>query len=243
MEIPPRTPYAGSLAYTALSGGHQDAIRKGMAARVKMNENAIWDVPYLLIDPHDIGRQYEGIIRINSQSGKGGAAFILEQNYGITLPKAMHPALGELIKNAADAAQRELKSAEILELFEKKWLGTNAPLKVIDLAQTHVDGKDGNSEVVSCRGIIEWNGKQYTIGDKGNGPLDAFVNALKETPVPLFNITAFHEHSVGTGSNTSAMAYIQITEEDGNQYWGVGKSSNIGRAGIEAVVSALNQTK
>jgi 2-isopropylmalate synthase len=243
MEIPLRMPYVGELVFTAFSGSHQDAIRKGMAARTHMEKDAVWDVPYLLIDPHDIGRQYEGIIRINSQSGKGGAAFILEQNYGLTLPKAMHPVLGDVIKEAADTAQRELKPAEIYDIFEKRWLTAQQPLSITDLAETHLEGRKGaaDEEQVVCRGSVVWEGKSYTIGDRGNGPLDAFVAALRATPAPRFNITAFHEHSVGSGSDTSAVAYVQITVEDGRQCWGVGKSSNIGRAGIAAVVSALNQ--
>ena len=245
MEIQPRMPYVGELVFTAFSGSHQDAIRKGMAARAKMDKNAVWDVPYLLIDPHDIGRQYEGIVRINSQSGKGGAAFILEQDYGISLPKAMHPALGDVIKEAADKAQRELKPAEIYDIFEKQWLKKRDLLAIVDLAETHLEGAEGTSteDQSMVRAVVTWKGKQYAIGDKGNGPLDAFANALGKSPAPKFNVTAFHEHSIGTGNNTSAMAYVQITVEDGNQYWGVGKSTNIGRAGIDAIVSALNQSK
>ena len=243
MEIPPRTPYAGELVFTAFSGSHQDAIRKGMAARAKMGKDDLWDVPYLLIDPHDIGRQYEGIIRINSQSGKGGAAFILEEKYGLSLPKAMHPVLGAVVKEAADSAQRELRAEEIYELFEKTWLKADRNLKIVDLSETHVEGKN-DAEVVEttlCRAVVTWKGEQISIGEKGNGPLDAFSTALSQTPAPRFSITAFHEHSVGTGNNTSAVAYVQITTEDGNQYWGAGKSTNVGRAGIDAVVSALNQ--
>ncbi len=243
MPIHPRTPYIGELVYTAFSGSHQDAIRKGMAARANMPENAIWDVPYLPIDPHDIGREYEGIVRINSQSGKGGAAFILEQDYGIMMPKAMHPVFGALIKEAADEAQRELKPGEIYHIFKNKWFGLTNPLKIIDLTETHIDNPDisSESEQVSCRAIVEWKEKQYSIGTTGDGPLDAFVQALHDVPAPWFNITAFHEHSIGSGSDTSAMAYVQITFENGKQVWGVGKSSNVGRAGINAVVSAVNQ--
>lgn len=242
MEINPRTPYVGELVFTAFSGSHQDAIRKGMAARTKMPKNALWDVPYILIDPHDIGRQYEGIIRINSQSGKGGAAYILEQEYGICLPKAMHPALGELIKKAADESQRELDKSEIYNLFVKHWLEAKGNLSIVDLAETHLEGKE-NSESTSCRAVVEWKEKRYSIGKTGNGPLDAFAGALSEIPAPKFSITAFHEHSIGTGNDTSAVAYVQITCEDGNQYWGAGKSTNVGRAGVDAVVSALNQIK
>ncbi len=243
MEINPRTPYVGELVFTAFSGSHQDAIRKGMAYRTKLPKNALWDVPYILIDPHDIGRQYEGIIRINSQSGKGGAAYILEQDYGISLPKAMHPVLGSLMKAAADKAQRELNKNEIYDLFVKNWLEASGNLLIIDLSETHLEGKE-NTESTSCRAVIEWKGTRYSIGKTGNGPLDAFTGALGEvSAVPKFSITSFHEHSIGTGNDTSAIAYVQITCEDGNQYWGAGKSTNVGRAGVDAVVSALNQIK
>ncbi|MBQ9538164.1 MAG: 2-isopropylmalate synthase, partial [Treponema sp.] len=144
MEIFPRTPYVGDLVFTAFSGSHQDAIRKGMAARAKMDKSDLWDVPYLLIDPHDIGRQYEGLIRINSQSGKGGAAFVLEQDYGLSVPKAMHPALGAVVKKAADDAQRELKADEIYALFEGTWLKNRKNLSIVDLAQTQVEGKNSD---------------------------------------------------------------------------------------------------
>ena len=242
MEIHPRTPYSGELVFTAFSGSHQDAIRKGMAARVSMEENAYWDVPYLTFDPHDIGRQYEGIIRINSQSGKGGAAFIMEQDYGLVLPKAMHPVFGGLVKDAADKAQRELKPAEIYNASEKTWLNTKSPLNILEITEKHIEGERGSNlpEQVAAMATIEWNGKKMAIAGNGNGPLDAFVNGLKQTDAPKFNITSFHEHSVGTGSDTCAVAYVQITKENGEQVWGVGKSSNVGRAGIAAVVSALN---
>lgn len=242
MEIHPRTPYSGELVFTAFSGSHQDAIRKGMAARVNMPENAYWDVPYLTFDPHDIGRQYEGIIRINSQSGKGGAAFIMEQDFGIVMPKAMHPVFGELVKHAADKAQRELQPKEIYDVFEKTWLKSKSPLDVLEISERHLEGERGSEspEQVAAMATLVWNGKQYAVAANGNGPLDAFVNALKQTPAPKFNITSFHEHSIGTGSDTCAVAYVQITKEDGSQIWGVGKSSSVGRAGIAAVVSALN---
>lgn len=242
MPIHPRHPYSGELVFTAFSGSHQDAIRKGMAARKNMPENAIWDVPYLPIDPHDIGREYEEIIRINSQSGKGGSAWILEQDYGIYLPKAMHPAVGAVITSVADSLQREVTPQEIFNIFEKQWLTKNAPLKLIDIAETHLETR-GDVPQVMCRGTIEWHGEKYTIGATGNGPLDAFVAGLKETSVPNFSISAFHEHSIGTGSDTDAMAYIEITFEDGKKFWGCGRSSNIGRAGIKAVISAINQTE
>lgn len=242
MPIHPRTPYAGELVFTAFSGSHQDAIRKGMAARTKAHDQCIWDIPYLPIDPHDVGREYKGIIRINSQSGKGGSAWILEQDYGIFLPKAMHPALGALVTKEADRLQKELQPAQIYDIFCNAWLEKKEPLKIIDFAETHIEGvKNNETEAkVSCRGIIEYKGEKVAIGAQGNGPLDAFVQALKQTKVPVFNINSFHEHSVGTGSDTSAMSYVEIVMETGEHKWGCGKSSNVGRAGINAVVSALN---
>ena len=242
MEIHPRTPYSGELVFTAFSGSHQDAIRKGMAARVNMDENAYWDVPYLTFDPHDIGRQYEGIIRINSQSGKGGAAYILEQDFGICAPKAMHPAIGAVVTGFADKLQRELQAQEIYDVFSEKWLKTKSPLNVLEISERHIEGERGEDtqEQVAAMATVEWDGKQYAIAANGNGPLDAFVTAMKQTPAPKFNITSFHEHSIGQGSDTKAIAYVQITKENGEQVWGVGKSSNVGRAGIAAVVSALN---
>ncbi len=244
MEVPPRQPYAGELVFTAFSGSHQDAIRKGMAARVKMDENALWDVPYLTIDPHDIGRQYEGIIRINSQSGKGGAAYILEHDYGIAAPKAMHPFIGAVIKNTADKLQREISNEEVYKAFEDTWLNSTEPMVLKEITQKHVEGgtdcADIDSEQVAVLATLSWEGKVYAVAGNGNGPLDAFVNAIKQTPAPKFNLVSFHEHSIGEGADTKAMAYVHITREDGTDAWGVGKSSNVGKAGIRAVVSALN---
>lgn len=242
MEVPPRQPYAGELVFTAFSGIHQDGIRKGMAARAKMAEDALWDVPYLLLDPHDIGRQYEGIIRINSQSGKGGAAYILEQDYGIVAPKAMHPFIGKVIKKTADKLQREITNEEVYAAFEKTWLHTVEPLTIKEITQKHIEGERGleDSEQVAVMTTVSWNGKDYAVAGNGNGPLDAFVNAIKNTPAPRFNLVSFHEHSIGSGADTKAMAYVQLTLETGEDVWGVGKSSNVSRAGIAAVVSALN---
>lgn len=242
MPIYERMPYVGELVFTAFSGSHQDAIRKGMAARVKMDENAVWDVPYLTIDPHDIGRQYEGIIRINSQSGKGGAAFVLEKDYGIVAPKAMHPFIGNIVKAKADKLQREISNQEVYDAFAETWLNTVAPLTVKDITERHIEGERGQeeSEQVACMATVVWDGKTYAIAGNGNGPLDAFVNALKQTPAPKFNVVSFHEHSIGQGSNTKAMAYVHVTKENGEDAWGVGVSSNVGRAGVAAVVSAIN---
>ena len=242
MPVHPRAPYAGELVFTAFSGSHQDAIRKAINARSHTRPDEIWDVPYIALDPHDIGREYNGIIRINSQSGKGGAVYILETEFGISAPKAMHPVIGAVIKARADKLQRELVSSEVYDVFAETWLNTKSPLNVLEITERHIEGERGSNrpEQVAGMATVEWKGERFAIAANGNGPLDAFVTAMKQTPAPKFNITSFHEHSIGSGSDTQAMAYVQITKEDGTQTWGVGKSSNVGRAGIAAVVSALN---
>ena len=242
MPIHPRAPYAGELVFTAFSGSHQDAIRKAINARSGKAASLLWDIPYLAIDPHDIGREYNGIIRINSQSGKGGAVYILETMFGIAAPKAMHPVIGAVVKARADSLQRELSPSEVYDIFAETWLYTKSPLNVLEITERHIEGERGTDlpEQVAGMATVEWEGQRYAIAANGNGPLDAFVSAMKQTPAPLFNITSFHEHSVGSGSDTQAMAYVQITKENGEQVWGAGKSSNVGRAGIAAVVSALN---
>ncbi len=239
MDVHARHPYCGELVFTAFSGSHQDAIRKGMANRTN-DPDQVWDVPYLPIDPRDLGREYEEIIRVNSQSGKGGAAWILEQNYSIYAPKAMQQDLGKYITGEADRLQRELTAEEIYGVFSKTWLEAKEPLCIIDLAQAFVDGK-GDSDEVLCRASINWHGETIAVSEKGNGPLDAFVLALQQSPIQKFTITDFHEHSIGSGSGTEAMAYVQITYENGRKCWGCAKNTNIGRAGINAVVSAVNQ--
>ena len=154
----------------------------------------------------------------------------------------MHPVIGAVVKARADALQRELSPAEVYDIFAETWLHTKTPLNVLEITERHIEGERGTDlpEQVAGMATVEWEGKRYAIAANGNGPLDAFVSAMKQTPAPVFNITSFHEHSVGSGSDTQAIAYVQITKESGEQVWGVGKSSNVGRAGIAAVVSALN---
>ncbi|MFI3257010.1 MAG: 2-isopropylmalate synthase [Spirochaetales bacterium] len=239
MTVPVRHPYCGELVFTAFSGSHQDAIRKALAQR-ESYPNQIWDVPYLPLDPHDIGREYEEIIRVNSQSGKGGAAWILEQNYNIYAPKAMHNAIGRVVTAEADRLQQELTPREIYDLFVKTWLKKTEPLCILDITQAY-EQNDPLSEVILCRASVNWKGETFTISEKGNGPLDAFASALRQTPITPFTISDFHEHSIGSGSDTEAMAYIEITYENGKKSRGCGRSTNIGRAGVNAVVSAINQ--
>ncbi len=236
MTVHQRHPYSGELVFTAFSGSHQDAIRKGLAAREKMNPDSVWDVPYIPIDPIDIGREYKEIIRINSQSGKGGAAWILEQKYGFFLPKAMHPTLGGVVTAEADKRQRELSAEEIFRLFEDTWLLTRSPLHIVEIEENPLGGAE-----IACKTCINWKGEDIEVTAAGNGPLDAFVASLRKTSIPAFSISGFHEHAIGSGSDTEALSYIEITLEDGKKVWGCGRSTNIGRAGINGVVSAINR--
>ncbi len=241
MAVPVRQPYGGALVFTSFSGSHQDAIRKALAARAKCGgDDEPWRIPYLPIDPKDVGREYEEIIRINAQSGKSGAAWILENRFGVILPKEMQIIVGKAVKQAADTAQKELLPQEVYKLFAEGWLNTAEPLSVLDIAETHMDGGDSSDNVL-CRTSILWNGKQYSVGGKGNGPVAAFSKALAFTPVPPFSVADFHEHSIGSGSDTDAMAYVKLRFENGDVQWGAGRSSNIGRAGINAIVSAINR--
>lgn len=240
MDISPRHPYAGDLVFTAFSGSHQDAIGKALRYRKSLTSDDKWDVPYLSIDPRDIGREYKELIRINSQSGKGGAIWVLETEFGIYVPKPMQKLVGNTVSETADILQRELSPQEINRLFAQKWLNTTNPIQLLDVNQTHVDGSNSNNNVL-CRATILFNGQKIAVGDKGNGPLDAFALALKQIPqIPRFTVTDFHEHSIGFGSDTDAMAYVQITTGNSLISWGCGRNSNIGRAAINAVVSAIN---
>ena len=192
------------------------------------------------IDPKDLGREYEEIIRINAQSGKAGAAWILEKDFGVVLPKGMQADIGLAVKTRADSLQRELSSEEVYNVFKEGWLNTDSSLKILDVAETHLDSASEKDNVL-CRASVSYLGETYSVGAKGNGPLAAFVEALQQTPVPKFSLSAFHEHAIGSGSDTDAMAYVELTFENGEKTWGSGKSSNIGRAGIKAIVSAVNR--
>ncbi|MEW5814432.1 MAG: 2-isopropylmalate synthase [Spirochaetota bacterium] len=239
MQIPPRQPYSGELVFTAFSGSHQDAIKKGMDLRDKESDSlAPWNVPYLPIDPGDIGRTYEAIIRINSQSGKGGVAYVLSREFGYDLPKKMHPYLGEIINKVADEKGKELSSRELYEIFTREFLNKQSPLEFVD--SSFSTKKNGNNSIF-CRAEVLYNQRRMIIEGTGNGPIDAFVHALKESGFKPFRLLDFHEHSVGTGSETEAVAYIHLESDSGGTAWGAGKDNNIDIAGVKALVSAFNR--
>jgi len=232
LEVPPRQPYAGELVFTAFSGSHQDAIKKSWAAQ---KPGAPWDVLYIPIDPADIGRSYKAIIRINSQSGKGGVAYVLENEFGFQLPKLMHKEIGRLINDVADEKGTELTPAEIHEVFQREYLGRTAPLTLEHFKTTERDS------AVNCEVSVRLDDLAQKLTGTGNGPIDAFVRALGTTALPKFEVLSYSEHSLGKGAEARAVSYIQIKTERGHSLYGAGIDTNIELASIKAVVSALNR--
>jgi 2-isopropylmalate synthase len=235
LEVPPRHPYAGELVFTAFSGSHQDAIKKSWAARDPARPDDPWDVLYIPIDPADIGRSYRAIIRINAQSGKGGVAYILEQEFGYSLPKAMHREIGRLINEVADTRGTELTPADVHEIFRQEYLERRTPL-----ALQHFKTTERDSEV-TCVVALVIDGVARELTGQGNGPIDAFTRALAATALPRFEVLSYVEHSLGKGSEARAVSYIQIKTERGQTLFGAGIDTNIELASIKAIVSALNR--
>lgn len=244
MEVPPRHPYAGDLVFTAFSGSHQDAIKKGMDARRKKledgEESPLWEVPYLLIDPADIGRNYKAIIRINSQSGKGGVAYILSHEHGFDLPKAMHQEVGQFIGDMADRSQRELTAEEIFEIFKEEFLQKTEPLQLISEDVDRLPEAQGNDRCV-CRATVKFRGETRQIEGRGNGPINSFVRAMETEGWKDFHLTDFRQHAIGGGSATDSAAYVQLTLPDGRAAYGCGVDSSIETAGLKALVCAYNR--
>lgn len=238
MTVHDRHPYAGDLVFTAFSGSHQDAIKKGMDLRAKEDtEGARWEVPYLAIDPEDIGRDYEAIIRINSQSGKGGVAYILERDFGLDLPKAMHPEVGKVVNDTADQGSRELSPQDVHKVFIQEYVNLKAPMELLSIEREDYS----QSGEVKVDADIRINGKSTRATGTGNGPISAFVDALEQGGFKDFQLLDYRQHSIGGGSKTKAAAYIQIKNDDGSVSFGCGINANIELAGLRALVSAFNR--
>ena len=238
MPVPERQPYAGDLVFTAFSGSHQDAIKKGLDLRLKeANPGTLWQVPYLLIDPEDIGRDYEAIIRINSQSGKGGVAYILSREFGLDLPKQMHPEVGLVVNNAADKDSRELKSDEVYTIFCREYVNLTTPLELISIEREDFS----RTNEVGIEAQIKFNGELSKISGRGNGPISAFVDALETINYKNFALLDYRQHSIGSGSKTNAAAYIQIKDGNDTIFYGCGIAANIEVAGLRALISAFNR--
>ena len=238
MTVHERHPYGGDLVFTAFSGSHQDAIKKGMDIREKSgdSEDDHWQVPYLSIDPRDIGRSYEAIIRINSQSGKGGVAYVLSREFGLELPKPMHPEVGMIMNEKADSESRELAADEIYETFKFEYLEKQNPLRL----DSYETSKVSNDEV-TCSAKIILNGKTLEITGSGNGPINAFVHALEEAGLKDFKLTDYRQHSIGGGSATESAAFIQLQTKAGRVAYGCGINASIEKSGLLALVSAYNR--
>jgi 2-isopropylmalate synthase len=236
MSVHERHPYGGDLVFTAFSGSHQDAIKKGMDRRGKIGADAPWDVPYLTIDPMDIGRSYEAIIRINSQSGKGGVAYILDREFGFDLPKLMHPEVGNLIGKHADKLGKELSPAEIHECFRVNFVNVSTPIELLSFSSAPV-----NKQTVRCKAEIRRDGKVLTLTGEGNGPISALVHALESMGWANFSLKDYRSHALTAGSESSAAAYVSLQSKDGRNVWGCGVDANIELAGLKALVSAANR--
>ncbi|MGK5092238.1 2-isopropylmalate synthase [Deltaproteobacteria bacterium TL4] len=241
MIVHPRHPYAGELVYTAFSGSHQDAISKGMHAYDEA-KSGIWEVPYLPIDPRDLGCSYEAIIRINSQSGKGGVAYIMETDFGYKLPKAMHPDFGKIIQNYTDRTGTEATPQQIHEHFKKEYLNTTHPFSLQDFqVHTHSSHEKGSEVRSDMDAELLVQGKSVRISGKGNGPIDAFAHGIRDAQLAQFRLTSYDEHALEKGSDSHAAAYIEIETEDHERYFGVGVDVDISVASMKAILSALNR--
>ena len=233
MHIYERTPYAGQLVFAAFSGSHQDAIAKGMAYRKERGEHR-WTCPYIPIDPHDIGRTYDAdVIRINSQSGKGGIGFVLEQNYGYNLPPKMREALGYKVKSVSDHSHKELSAGEVLHIFEENYLNRVKPLSVVEAHFAQVNG-------ITATVTLDLNGQRKVITSVGNGRLDAVANAIQSATGMDFHLETYSEHSLDGGSTSRAASYVGLMWGDNTVTWGAGTDTDIIVAGIKALVSAIN---
>lgn len=233
MHVYDRQPYAGSLVFAAFSGSHQDAIAKGMKWREDKKLHQ-WTVPYLPIDPHDVGREYEtDVIRINSQSGKGGIGYVLEQNYGYDLPPKMREALGYAVKNVSDHLHKELMPKDIYGIFDQEYVNKKAPFAILE---AHYIQKDGIYAMVTA----EERGLPVEYTAKGNGRLDAVTNAVKNGSGRAFSVLTYQEHAMETGSTSQAVAYVGLQWEDGAVTWGAGVDTDIMVASVNALASAIN---
>lgn len=241
LPVHPRHPYAGELVYTAFSGSHQDAINKGMAV-CEQNPDQCWAVPYLPIDPKDVGRTYESIIRINSQSGKGGIAYIMDKEFGFKLPKDMHPEFGALVQKVLDKAGGELPAEVVFKTFEKEYLLIEPcyKLKGFNVIKRHIDNSVDLS-TAEVDALILVDGREVTLRASGNGPLDAFCEALRSGLGLTFTLQAYHEHALTKGSSSKAVSYIMITDGNDNPFWGAGVDTDIIVASIKALLSAMNR--
>ena len=239
MKIGERQPYVGELVFTAFSGSHQDAINKG-TRYMEESGTEYWEVPYLPIDPADVGRQYEPIIRINSQSGKGGSAFVMQHSFGFDLPKAMHPEFGHIVQVETDRVGKELKPDAIYDLFKAHYIDAVKPYQLVQHSFAEFTDEEGHSHVTFA-GTIRHTDTVFQVQGSGNGPIDAFFNAIHGQKMDRFTFIDYKEHAVKQGSDSQAVAYIHLQDENGRDWFGVGMSHNINLAPLKGILSAINR--
>jgi 2-isopropylmalate synthase len=235
LPVHQRHPYGGELVFTAFSGSHQDAIKKGLAAREKRGD-VVWEVPYLPIDPADVGRTYEAVIRINSQSGKGGVAYVMLHDFGYDLPRPMQIEFGKVVQALSEESGSEIVPATIAAAFEQEYVARTSPLALIDY---HVSG-DG-AGLVTVNATLDDDGTVRLMSGSGNGPIDAFVSALRNHLDATIAVRDYHEHAVGSGADATAVAYVEV-ETDGHVHFGVGRDRSIVTASLRAVLSGINRS-
>jgi len=238
LPVHPRHPYAGDLVFTAFSGSHQDAIKKGLTEMRNSNEE-IWAVPYLPIDPQDVGRSYEAVIRINSQSGKGGVAYLLEKDHGLSMPRRLQIEFSQVIQKIADETGKEISPSDIWDTFQDTYLADSGKYEFIDHSVSSTANKDGIQTDEIDIGL-NLNGKKISISGSGNGPIDAMINALKNDLELELKISDYHQHAISSGSDAKAVAYSEIISGR-ESFWGVGIHQNTVIAGLESIISGLNR--
>ena len=236
LPVHPRHPYGGELVYTAFSGSHQDAIKKGFAARLRQNDET-WAVPYLPIDPADLGRSYEAVIRVNSQSGKGGIAWVLEQDRGLKLPKRLAASFSHVVQALADASSRELTADDIWQAFQATYLATDN--KRFELVEWH-EAHQGSDRLFT--GKLRIDGAVRSVSGRGNGLMSSVIAALAEAGGPVMDIVDYSEHALGAGSDVAAAAYVECRTADGASRFGCGLDTDVATASVRAILSAANES-
>jgi 2-isopropylmalate synthase len=237
LPVHPRHPYVGDLVYTSFSGSHQDAIKKAFSAR---KDGDIWDMPYLPIDPKDVGRSYEAVIRVNSQSGKGGIAYLLESEYGLELPRRLQMEFSQAVQRVMDVAGKELTAADLYALFEREYgvRDDNGPQhRVLE------EQGEGAAASVVLRADLPWEGDIRPIEGRGNGPIDAFIHALASATGHAIRVIDYHQHAIGAGADAQAVAYLELRVDEAMTLFGVGIDANIISASLKAIVSGLTRAR
>lgn len=238
MKVGKRQPYVGELVFTAFSGSHQDAINKGFNYMQEHHSDK-WMVPYLPIDPTDLGREYEPV-RINSQSGKGGAAFIMHHKFGFDMPKNMHPEFGAIVQAETDRVGKELPAEAIYKLFEDHYLNVKGPYKMLKHSFTESENDDGSTNV-HFKGTLQYKDNVFDVDGTGNGPIDAFFSAIRGYRMDRYKFLDYQSHAIDSGSNSKAVAYIELRTSDGRDLYGVGISPNINLAPLLGILNAINR--